>query len=350
MSVSRFERLTRVMLLASLFGFLWRGYWVYSVEAHQNGIGPLLDFVHGIGPAPFQYRVGSLQIAYRLYLHLHLPFRYGFTLLDTIGLCLAVMLGYELLRRTEIYRRASELAQCFGSTAYLVLVIYLASWQNWYKKFETDPACGLVMLLLVLWSAEWRRGRSARSGKAFLTAAALLLTTELLSLVRADIALMLSIGMVVVAWWHRRGTLSLERGAAVAVAAACVVIAAGTQALLEKVIYPHARPYSGHQFILPYDNYHPTELMEFAVFLLPSVWALIQVRKRKFTADAASVGFLVGAIPYVLMWITMGRIEEVRIFLPIALAIVPLTVQMVMLSVEKIQTAPAGVAPTGNSV
>jgi hypothetical protein len=86
--------------------------------------------------------------------------------------------------------------------------------------------------------------------------------------------------------------------------------------------------------MLPYDIWRPTDLSEFLVYIAPALWALWQVRKRRFTGDAAGVGFLLGAAPFVLLWICIGRIEEVRIFMPLALAVTPLVVQMAMLMTE----------------
>jgi len=48
-----------------------------------------------------------------------------------------------------------------------------------------------------------------------------------------------------------------------------------------------------------------------------------------------------GALIFLGMWVTVGRIEEVRIFLPFALALVPLTIEIALqqfLSTTKTQS------------
>jgi len=48
---------------------------------------------------------------------------------------------------------------------------------------------------------------------------------------------------------------------------------------------------------------------------------------------------LVGAGIYMGLWVTMGKVDEVRIFLPLALGLAPLTAQMVMLRARESQVA-----------
>lgn len=328
MSNSRPERLTRVLLLSSLFGFFFRGYNVYSKEEHANGIGPLLDFVRGVGPAPFQYRVGVLRAAYWMYAHLHIPFRYGFALMDGVSSIIAVLLGYELLLRSTVFRRASLTAQWFGSAAYSALVLYLLAWQDWYKKNETEPSAALVMLIVFLWSS---RSEAVRGVRVVLSAILILLLTAAQSLVRADVAFSLSIGMLAVALLGSRGSLSLPRLPALATAALGALLAIALQALLIKVIFTHARPYDGPVIMLPHDIGKPAELAEFLSYILPAVWTGWQVWRRRFTADAAGVGVLLACIPFIALWMLLGRIEEVRIFLPLGVALCPLSAQMAML-------------------
>ena len=140
---------------------------------------------------------------------------------------------------------------------------------------------------------------------------------------------MAGLGVLVVAW--RGGRLSLSRSSTMAVAACCMAIAAATQIVLAKIVYPQAHYATGYFFMLPRDIWRLNDLLCFVVFLLPAAWTLREVRRRRFLGDAAGVAMLLAAIPFVLLWMTIGRIEEVRIFLPLALAITPLTVQMAML-------------------
>ena len=52
------------------------------------------------------------------------------------------------------------------------------------------------------------------------------------------------------------------------------------------------------------------------------------------TGTAAGAAMLAGAAIYAVLWVTIGKIDEVRIFLPLALGLAPLTAEMAMLHVS----------------
>ena len=320
-------RITRIFLLLALFGFDWRGYWVYSREEASGGVGPYLDFVHGVGPAPFQYRVGGVKIAGWLYGHAHVPFRYSFSLFDAIASFIAVMLAYELLRRSDVFRRSAAVVQWFGSAAFVSLVLYALAWQDTYKKNETEPSAALLVGILAFWSA--------RKLQPALVAAGVLLLTLAASLVRADMALCANLGIFALALFMPRAGLALPRRAALAVSGAGALLAVVMQALLIKVIYPHARHYDSAVFMLPHDIGHPLEVAQFLVYIAPTLWLARELRRGRGAADAAGLGLLLGAGPFVLLWMLLGRLEEVRIYLPFAIALTPLAAQALMLRAQE---------------
>ena len=51
---------------------------------------------------------------------------------------------------------------------------------------------------------------------------------------------------------------------------------------------------------------------------------------RAAPAYFGEIAMLTGALIFLGMWVTVGRIEEVRIFLPFALALVPLTIEIAL--------------------
>ena len=54
-------------------------------------------------------------------------------------------------------------------------------------------------------------------------------------------------------------------------------------------------------------------------------WLVMTLARRHATAEAPGMALVTGSTIYVVMWFVMGRIEEVRIFLPYAVALIPLT-------------------------
>jgi hypothetical protein len=109
------------------------------------------------------------------------------------------------------------------------------------------------------------------------------------------------------------------------------VLAAAVQAWLMRVKYPQARYGTVKLWQLWPNVHHASRWTPFVVFLLPLVWTAVEVARRRFTRDAASLALLAGAGLFAMLWVTIGKIDEVRIFLPLALGLAPLTAEMLML-------------------
>lgn len=311
---------TRCFLALALIGVSYRGYWIWSAADHSGATGAYLDFLHGVGPAPFQYRALPLFLPGFLYLKGHLAFRYGLSLEDTVASFGAVFVGYELLRRRASLRHATAPVLALASAVYAALALYLFAWQDFYKKPDTDLAALLTMLLVSAWTL---------GGKPWARITLIALLVILLALVRADVALSISLGMLAVAWMRETAPLTLVRSTAVAVAIVSAGLAVAMQALLTRVIFPHAAPYAGPVFMLPHDIGHPEQVLVCLAYVLPTFAALALAWRHKFTLDAAGIGAALAALPFFGLWVVLGRMEEVRIFLPIGLAATPMAAEAV---------------------
>jgi hypothetical protein len=153
----------------------------------------------------------------------------------------------------------------------------------------------------------------------------------LLATFRADVACLLNVGVLLYVLVKRESRLALGFRTAVFVSLVSALIAGAMQWWLAHVAYPQAG-YGPVKFWQLWPNLkHGTRWPPFAVFLLPLVWMVVQVWRRRFADDAAGLALLWGALVYALLWVTIGKIDEVRIFLPFALALGPLTAEMAML-------------------
>jgi hypothetical protein len=168
------------------------------------------------------------------------------------------------------------------------------------------------------------------------------LLTLLLSTMRADQACFVNLGMVLAAWlrWRGGSGVALPRAVALATGLVGAALAAGVQLWLIYRVFPQAH-YGAIKFWQLWPNlHHASRWPPFVVFMLPVGWAAVQVVRRRFVADTAGIGVLCGAAIFFALWATIGKFDEVRVFLPFALALAPLTAQMAMLRV--------GSAPEGN--
>ena len=86
--------------------------------------------------------------------------------------------------------------------------------------------------------------------------------------------------------------------------------------------YASAATVSEHEVVQSY--------IPFFLFLVPFGWTAAVLMRRCYRTEPAGIGMFTAAVIFFGMWVTVGRIREVRIFLPFALALAPLTVELAM--------------------
>jgi hypothetical protein len=128
-------------------GFL--DYWSYSQTFYREP-GVWMDVVSGTARAPGQYRIGVVDTAYFLARHTHLGLRHALASVDVIAGLIAVFTLFLVLRRSPVYRRASQAAEWFGAASFVVLVQFYLAWLLWYQKPETLPTAAMLSLGLLL--------------------------------------------------------------------------------------------------------------------------------------------------------------------------------------------------------
>jgi hypothetical protein len=95
-------------------------------------------------------------------------------------------------------------------------------------------------------------------------------------------------------------------------------------------VYPQAT-YGHTQVVQLFLNLRsPEKFIPFVLFLAPFAWTAAMLRQRRYESGSAEMGMFTAAVIFLGMWVTVGRIGEVRIFLPFALALAPLTVELAM--------------------
>ncbi len=65
--------------------------------------------------------------------------------------------------------------------------------------------------------------------------------------------------------------------------------------------------------------------MTAALALLPFWMILFLTLKRKYRTDSVTAMLLLSSCFYFILWLMVGRLQEVRIFLPFAMALLPST-------------------------
>ena len=322
------QRTARWVLLVSLLGICFLNFvairQVY-LSYPDAGMGVLL----GTANAPEQYRVGVEWIAFWAARHLSVEKQYCFALIDAVCLLGAGFVLLRVLERTEVYRQSRVAVQWFGSAAFVGLVEFYLMWLWTPQRAETLPTALLVALTLWLWQVE-RGSLGRRCG----VIAGLLGVALAQSLVRADVAFFLGLGVFLAALTPLGKRLSVPRVLAAVTSLTAMLLAGGVQVYLARVVYPYATYGHVKMWQLRPNLVHGTRWPPFLLFVAPVVWMVVQVVRRRFTGDAAGVMFLVAAVVYACAWVVVGKVDEVRIFLPFALGLAPLAVEMVMVRVD----------------
>jgi hypothetical protein len=326
------------MLVAAVLAADYLDFFKYKAEGFAVP-GALDARLLGHDVAPEQYRMGIYLAAHWLVAHLHIAPTMAFASLDGAAGLVAVLLLFGVLERSQVYARAGRTLQWFGAAAFVLLVSWWMGWLLWLQKPETLPAAAFVATILWFWNRSTGEDAPILAGapamRGWLTSLALLGSSVALATFRADTACLLNVGILMYLLATRSPGLALGRAAAAVTAAAGALAAGGMQLWLMRVVYPQASYGRVKLWQLRPNLIHATRWPPFVLFLLPLGWMVARGLRRGFPRDAAGRAFLAGAAVYTALWVTIGKIDEVRIFLPFALALTPLTVQMAMGRVEE---------------
>jgi uncharacterized membrane protein len=306
-------------------------YWAYSKSYHEHP-SVFQDVIQGTAGAPEQYRVGVIDTAAFVSQHAHLALRHIFTLIDVAAAFLAVFVLLFLLRRSKTYQTAGKVSRWLGLASFVALVQFYFAWVTSYQRVETLPTSAFVALTLLLLTVKFPFD-GVIGGLA--TALAMVILAAAQGFVRADVAFALHLGVLLVCLTRTGGGTSLSRLGQAATSLTALVAATGIQFYMMKVAYPHATYGDTPIFQLLLNLKDIDGLATFALFIPPYIWMVRTLMTRKFEATAPALSVVYGSAVFLGLWWMVGRVEETRIFLPFALALVPLTVEMIMRRVEK---------------
>jgi hypothetical protein len=316
------KKITSILLVVIVLTVGWLDYWSNSQASYRDP-RMWMDVVEGTAHAPAQYRLGVIDTAYFLTRHTHLGLRHTLTLLDVIAAFIAVFVLFMMLRRSAVYREAGTAGQWFGAAGFVILVQFYLAWLLWYQRPETLATAAILALALMLLTVPLGRGAGVAVIGFLILAAAQ-------AFVRADVGFALHLGILLVCLTPIGRGFALSRRVQVSTSLVALLIVMGIQFWLMRRAFPHA-DYGGTKVVQLLVNLTSPRLwMPFLLFIGPFAWTLWTVVKRRYLADPADAAMLVGAVIFSGMWLVVGLMAEVRIFMPFALALTPLTTQIVM--------------------
>jgi hypothetical protein len=323
-----------VLLIAVSLSAVFLDYWEYSKGFHGDP-DIWAATLRGAAAAPAQYRVGVLKTAEFLTLHSPLAMRHALALIDIVSLLIAAFVLRSLLFRSAAWRNAGLTLQWLGAASFLVLLQYALCWLIWYQRPET--LANAALLALALWLSTHRLPVQGTAG-SLLTALALIAVALAQGLTRADVGFTFNLGVALIALSgykgsaaaHRAPAFALPRWFQFAASLAAAAASAGAQLYMMRIVYPHASYGDTPIFQMKLNVTDHIRIVPFVLFLVPTAWVAVQVAKRRFRPHPAQAGLLLGAALFICLWSVLGKIDEVRIFLPFSLALAPLTVEALL--------------------
>jgi hypothetical protein len=327
-----FKGVVNLMLGAILASSAFLNQIEYRTESHAEP-RIYLDVVNGTAPAPAQYRIGVIDAAEYLAVHSHLHLAIVLGILDLLALFLAGFTLLHLLRQASLYRRARFPIQVLGEVSFLVLTQFYLAWLLWYHRPETLTTAASLACALFFLSRSKSSGQTA--GRAVAAALGLLLISVAQSLVRADVSLTLNLGILLVCLFAYEDHFSIPKWPLAFTAGAGALLTVAIQYVLMHRIFPKASYGDTPVFQLRHNLTEPVSELPFLLFAIPFLWTVWRVFRRGDFAAGPSKALLVASMFFLAMWLVVGRIEEVRIFLPYTFALVPLTA---MLAMRKMQS------------
>lgn len=311
-------------MLALVCSICFLDYWGYSAEFHKNPNGNFL-LLEGHASAPQQYRILIVRVAGLIERHTLFAFRYSFVLFDLLAGAAAGLILLKVLERSAAFRRVDQAGRWLAYAAFLFLFAYYLLWLQWYQRPETLPSTCFIAAMLGLLS--WR---TSQTFNLVAIAALTLLASFLQALTRADLAACFYAGVFLYAVFDRDGRLPASRAFNVCLSAAACALAVGTQWYLMHRLYPNATYGDTPVIQFRMNLSEPLRIAPFLLFMLPVFWTLLSAVRKRTGGEAAALALCCGAALFLPLWMVFGKIDEVRIFIPFAVALIPQTVAYVL--------------------
>ncbi|MBA2679216.1 MAG: hypothetical protein H0U76_12560 [Ktedonobacteraceae bacterium] len=240
------------------------------------------------------------------------------TLLDVLCIALTLCVTLSLLRNSNCYRAASSSTRWLSITGVFCLAEYYLAWAHWYQTSETIPSILIVTLSVALISGKFVQNR-------ILAGALLVLLGFIQGFIRADVAVILHAGFFLAVLFSPKAPIPLGRIRQLAVSLFTALVAGCVQLYLMRIRFPNAKygPEGVVQFAV---NLHPGMWLTMLLALSP-YWLLISlIATRRYQPNTSTRMLLTASVLYLAVWTVVGLLDEVRIFLPFAFALIPATV------------------------
>jgi hypothetical protein len=269
------------------------------------------DVMAGRFPAPEQYRVAIPVLSLGLERVLHLRVSQSVPLIEAICFAGTLTLLYRLLRPTPslddplLHVKITEFALFLAAAQLPILWIFP------WERHETLPTAFFVSAIVYIVAGKTRRH----------WVVSLLIVTVLAlgeSFARADVPVVVGVALLIAAATRIEFCRPPSQVALFGIAS--VIVGACVQLYLQQVVFPHNTYPPNVPRIQLLENLNPTASPEhipvFLTALLPFFVTLIVAWRRRPALLSSDKLIILTCLLYLPLWVTVGLVTEVRIFVP----------------------------------
>ncbi len=317
------QRFSTILILLFAASAAFLGYRSYNADVIAHPLNyPIL--LSGQGPAPAQYRVGVVFAAQALHRLTHIPLHAYLACFDFVFAAGAAFLLRSVLVATASFQQAGHSGRLVRLVLLALFFSFYLNWSAYYQRPETFActffvACSLYVL--------------TRTRPPALTVSILLLLSLLQGFVRADVAILFYLGVFLRAGFVGSRGFSLPRTALLLTSFFAFLLPTAILYILIHVIFPHAT-YGDTKVVQLLLNLRPQMLFPFALFMVPTLYTYSRALRHRSALSGPFSALLLASLFYLGSWAILGRLEEVRIFVPFAFALIPLTIHFLIADVE----------------
>jgi hypothetical protein len=316
------RRLKRFLIWSVLLltaGYTFLDYWEYSRIEHEEPIS-WAQLAVGQGLAPAQYRIGVFFTANFIAHLTHLHFRHIFAGFDLICCGISLASIFFLLTRSQWFRESTQVGQ-WGQIFFALLLTQLyLGWTFWFQEPETMPALLVLALSALVCSGHLQVPRP-------MLALSLVLLAVLGATIRADDVVAFQSGMLMACIYvrERKSDDQNEDRAWLQPASLLAIIAAfAVEGFITRRLFPHAER-SAPLFQL-FANLHAVNgALAILCTIPPWVLTVWLAWRERLMLPLWLIGVTLASVIEFVLFLTFGMSEEVRIFLPFALVLIPLS-------------------------
>ncbi len=275
------------------------------------------SIIEGTAGAPWQYRIMVHRIAESLN-HYGLDASHSLGMIDL--LCALVALQILLyLWRVRYARRVDDHDQYVYLIWCVVFSQYGLFWLNfWFQEPYTLPSLLFIVFSCVVFD------RCVRRGFSLFTLLSICSLAIIQSFNRADVAFAAGVGFCVYFILNRSERIRARKATLIAASSLLIIASVVVQYQLQWVLYPGVP----HESTVPVQltaNISIRRLIPFLLYMAP-IYLTVRFfwpQKRVFIWEFDIFHAVVfAAIAYFPLWVTFGKIDEVRIFAPFSIPIV----------------------------